>query len=78
MSAFLDKALSVVRALPNDEQDEIARAMLSLASDHSDHEDVEPIDPDHLQAVLDAIEEAKRGEYAPPGVAETVLARFKR
>ena len=73
MSALLDKALSVVRALADDEQDDIARAMLSLASDD---EAVEPIDPTHLPAVLEAIDQARRGEYAAPGVAEAALARF--
>jgi DNA-binding TFAR19-related protein (PDSD5 family) len=49
MTKLLQKALEAVRLLPPENQDEIARAMLSLAGDESVPED---IDPAHLADVL--------------------------
>jgi hypothetical protein len=75
MSALLDQAMGVVLALPDDQQDEIARVMMALAADN---EAVEPIDPAHLQAVLEGLDQAKRGQFATPAAVDAAFARFGR
>jgi hypothetical protein len=50
MTALLDRAMGVVLALPSEDQDDIARAMLALAGDD---EPVEDIAPEHFDAVLE-------------------------
>ena len=71
MSKLLDQAVAIVRALPPDDQDEIARAMLALAG-----AEPEPIDPAHLQAVLEGLDQASRGEFASPAEVEAAFRRF--
>jgi hypothetical protein len=65
--------LEVVRRLPPDNQDEIARAMLSLASDQVEPE---PIDPAHLADVLESLAQAKRRQFATDAEVEAAFRRF--
>ena len=74
MTKLLEKAVETVRALPQVEQDEIARAMLALAGDG---QEPEPIDPAHLPRVLEGLTQARRGERATPEQVETALRRFE-
>jgi hypothetical protein len=73
MTKLLDKALEAVRGLPPDAQDDIARAMLSLAGDEGDPE---PIDPAHLGDVLASLAEAKRRQFATDDEVEAAFRRF--
>ena len=73
MTKLLDKALEAVRQLSPESQDEIARAMLRLASGG---EEPEPIDPQHLHAVLEGLAQAKRGEFASDAAIEAAFRRF--
>jgi hypothetical protein len=73
MTKLLDQALEAVRRLPPDYQDEIARAMLSLAGDQGDPE---PIDPAHLADVLESLAQAKRREFATDAEVEAAFRRF--
>ncbi len=73
MTKLLQKALEAVRLLPPENQDEIARAMLSLAGDDSAPED---IDPAHLADVLESLAQAKRGEFASDAAVEAAFSRF--
>ena len=73
MTKLLDKALRAVQQLSPEEQDEIARAILRLARRG---EDPEPIEPAHLEAVLEGLEQARRGEFATPEEIETAFRRF--
>jgi hypothetical protein len=73
MTALLDKALGVVRALPAKDQDEIARAILALAGDI---EGPEAIEPEHLPAVLEALDQARQGHFAAAEAVETAFKRF--
>ncbi|MGE0852926.1 MAG: hypothetical protein AB7O44_25485 [Hyphomicrobiaceae bacterium] len=73
MTKLLDKALEVVRKLPAETQDEIARAMLDLAASEGEPE---PIDPAHLPAVLEGLSRARRRELASAAEVETALRRF--
>jgi hypothetical protein len=71
----LKKALEAVRKLPDDSQDEIARAMLSLAGNDGEPE---VIDPDHLPAVMEGLAQARRREFATDEEVEAALRRFDR
>jgi predicted transcriptional regulator len=73
MTKLLEKALEVVRRLPADSQDEIARAMLHLAENDADPE---PIDPAHLAAVLEGLAQAQRREFATDSEVEAAFRRF--
>jgi len=75
MSKLLEKAVEAVRRLSPDDQDEIARAMLELASYGADPE---PIDPAHLPAVLRGLEQSKRREFATDAEIEAAFRRFDR
>ena len=73
MTKLLERALEAVRKLPADSQDEIARAMLNLASNDGDPE---VIDPDHIPAVMEGLAQARRREFATDEEVEAALRRF--
>ncbi|MDX2289817.1 MAG: hypothetical protein NW217_13470 [Hyphomicrobiaceae bacterium] len=73
MSELLTQAFEAVRALPEPEQDEIARLVLRLAS-HDD--EAEPIDPAHLPGVLEGLAQAERREFASDEAVASAFARF--
>jgi len=75
MTKLLEKALEAVRQLPPDSQDEIARAMLSLAGDEGTPEN---IDPSHLPDVLESLAQARRREFATDAEVEAAFRRFDR
>jgi hypothetical protein len=67
MTKLLEQALEAVRRLPSDTQDEIARAMLTLAGDEGEPE---PIDPAHLPDVLESLAQARRRQFATDAEVE--------
>lgn len=73
MTKLLEKALEAVRHLSPEGQDEVARAMLSMAGDESEPED---IDPAHLADVLESLAQAKRREFATDEEVEAAFRRF--
>ncbi|WP_257167139.1 hypothetical protein [Bradyrhizobium sp. SRS-191] len=73
MTKLLDQALEAVRRLPSEAQDEIARAMLTLAGE--DHEP-EDIVPSHLPDVLESLSQAKRRQFATDAEIEAAFRRF--
>jgi hypothetical protein len=75
MTKLLEKALEAVRQLPSDTQDEIARAMLSLAGND---DGPEHIDPAHLSDVLEGLAQARRREFASDAAVESAFRRFDR
>jgi hypothetical protein len=75
MTKLLEQALDAVRRLPPDTQNEIARAMLTLAGSKGEPE---PIDPAHLADVLESLAQAKRGEFATDAEIEAAFRRFDR
>jgi len=75
MKTLLDKALEAVRRLPAEEQDEIARTILHLATGDGEPE---PIDPTHLPAVLEGLAQARRREFATDAEVEAAFRRFDR
>ena len=75
MTKLLEEALEAVRRLPPASQDEIARAMLQLASSP---DEPERIDPAHLTAVLEGLAQAERAEFATDGEVEAAFRRFDK
>jgi hypothetical protein len=75
MTKLLERALEAVRRLPPDSQDEIARAMLSLAGNEGEPE---PIDPAHLPDVLESLAQAKRRQFATDAQVEAAFRRFDK
>ena len=73
MTKLMERALEAVRRLPPDSQDEIARAMLTLAGE----DEPEPIDPAHLQDVLESLAQAQRRRFATDEEVETAFRRFE-
>ncbi len=73
MTELLEKAVETVRALSSESQDEIARAMLQLASQD---DAPEAVDAAHLPAVLKGLEQAGRGEFASDAEVEAAFRRF--
>jgi len=75
MTKLLEKALEAVRRLPPDNQNEIARAMLSLAAGEAE---LEEIDPTHLAEVLESLAQAKRRKFASDAEVEAAFRHFDR
>jgi hypothetical protein len=73
MTKLLDRALEAVKKLPADEQDEIARAILSLAGESGEPQ---AIDPAHLPDLLESLAQAKRREFATDAQIEDAFRRF--
>lgn len=74
MTKLFDRVLELVRRLPPESQDEIARAMLSLA----DRDEPEEIDPAHLPVVLEGLALAKRRTFATDAEIEAAFRRFEK
>ena len=73
MTKLLEKILEAVRRPPPDNQDEIARAMLTLVDREEEPED---IDPAHLPNVLESLAQAKRRQFATDAEVEAAFRRF--
>jgi Ca2+-binding EF-hand superfamily protein len=73
MTKLLEKALETVRRLPADSQDQIARAMLTLAGDQ---DELEEINSAHLLDVLESLAQAKRREFASESEIEAAFRRL--
>ncbi|MCI0599256.1 MAG: hypothetical protein L0Y50_00550 [Beijerinckiaceae bacterium] len=73
MTKLLDEALAAVHKLPTAVQDEIARAMLQFAQREREPEE---IDPAHMPAVLEGLDQAKRGDIATRAEVEAALRLF--
>jgi hypothetical protein len=75
MTKLLEKAVETVRRLPSATQDEIARAMLTLAGDEGEPEG---IDAAHLSAVLEGLAQATRREFATDAEVKAAFRRFEQ
>jgi hypothetical protein len=76
MSKLLDEAIKAVELLPPESQDEIARAILTLAT--GEEGDAETIDPAHLPDVLEGLAQAKRRQFASDAEVEAAFRRFEQ
>jgi len=75
MTKLFDEAVQAARLLPDEAQDQIARLVLHLAV--GTNEEPEEIDPDHLAAVLEGLDEIRRGEIATEEEVAAALRRFE-
>ena len=75
MTKLLEKAVEAVRQLPSETQDEIARAMLTLAGDEGEPEEINAA---HSPAVLEGLAQAKRREFASDAEVEAAFRRFEQ
>jgi hypothetical protein len=73
MTKLMEKAVEIVRLLPPESQDEIARAMLSLAGNEAEPEEIEP---GHLADVLESLAQVKRREFPTDAEVEAAFRRF--
>jgi hypothetical protein len=74
MTKLMDKALDAVRRLPSETQDEIARTILDLAANEGEPE---PVATEHLSAVLEGLEQARRREFATDDEVRAAFRRFE-
>jgi hypothetical protein len=65
MTKLLEQAIAKVRTLPDDEQDALALAMLSMTD--SDAAAV-PLDDETRAAIREGLAQAERGEFVPDEV----------
>ena len=73
MTKLLEKALDAARGLPDEAQDEIARAMLAMMEMEGEPE---AVDAAHLPAVLEGLAQARRREFATEAEIEAAFRRF--
>jgi hypothetical protein len=73
MNQLLEKAVEAVRQMPPDDQDKIARLMLSLAEGDQLPEQT---DPTHLADILENLAQLRRGEFASDADIQTAFRRF--
>jgi predicted transcriptional regulator len=72
MTKLLDQAIARVRQLPDDDQDTLAIALLSMAEAGAG---VPALDDETRAAIRDGLEQARRGEFVPE---EEIEALWKR
>jgi predicted transcriptional regulator len=72
MTKLLEQAISKVRELSAEKQDQLALLLLSMADDD---EDVGELDEETRAAIQEGLEQARRGEFASD---EEVAALWKR
>ena len=73
MTKLLDEAVEVVRRLPSDEQDDIARAIMQLAG--SDLHAPVVLSPEEREAIARSRAAADRGEFATEEQVRAVWAK---
>lgn len=73
MTRLLEKAIDIIRNLPDQRQDELAVALFAAAGaggvDLSEAE---------LRAVQDGLEDVRAGRFADPSDIEAIFARHRR
>ncbi len=74
MTKLLDEALTAVRRLPPEMQDDIARAMLALAGEEGGG--VYILTPDERAAIAESEAEVARGEFATEEEVQAVWAKY--
>ncbi len=72
MTKLLEQAIAKVRELPDEDQDALAIAMLSMAG--ADAASI-PLDDETRAAIREGLEQARRGEFVPD---EEIKALWKR
>lgn len=75
MTKLLERALEAARRLSNEEQDAIARAILGLVGNEPEPEEVQR---EHLDAVMEGLQQADSGQLADAADVEAAFKRFGR
>ena len=73
MTKLLEKAIEHARGLPDDEQDAMALAMLTIADDHAIDR---PMDEETRSAIRKGLEQARRGEFASEDEVRALRLRY--
>jgi len=71
MTKLLERAIEKVRALPAEDQDAVAVAVLSMAEETP----IAPLDDETRAALREGLEQARRGQFVPD---EEIDALWKR
>jgi hypothetical protein len=72
MTKLLEQAINKARQLSDDEQDALALTIMALAESDAS---IAPIDDETRAAILEGVEQARRGEFASD---EMIQALWKR
>ncbi|TMI98357.1 MAG: hypothetical protein E6G97_26145 [Alphaproteobacteria bacterium] len=72
MTKLLEKAIAKSRELPEPEQDSVAIMMLSMTADDAQ---IDPVDEETRAAILEGLEQARRGEFVPEAEIEALWKR---
>jgi predicted transcriptional regulator len=72
VTKLLDQAIAKAKALPAEDQDALALAMLSLTQGDAS---AYPIDDATRAAILEGLAEAERGEYVPDEIVAAADTR---
>ena len=72
MTKLLEKAIAKARELPEEDQDAVAIAMLTMTEQGSP---ILPLDDETRAAIREGLNEARRGEFVPE---EEIEALWKR
>jgi len=72
MTKLLEKAIAKARELPEEDQDAVAIAMLTM-TEQGPH--LLPLDDETRAAICEGLDEARRGEFVPE---EEIEALWKR
>ena len=73
MTELLSYVLEKASRLPQERQDDLARAFLKLLEAERQPE---PTDPDDVEAIRQGLEQGRRGEYATDEAIEAAYRRF--
>jgi hypothetical protein len=71
MTKLLEEAVEELRALPEDDQDRAAQALLAFARDRHEYS----FDADQIAGIHHAMRQADRGEFASEASIRDILGR---
>lgn len=72
MTKLLEKAIAKARELPDEDQDAIAIMLLSMTAEDPE---LDPVDDATRTAILECLEQARRGEFVPDAEIEALWKR---
>ena len=73
MTKLLEKAIAQARALPPEEQDTVAAALLAMTEEGAG---ILPLDEEARAAIREGLQQARRGEFVPDAEIEALWRRF--
>jgi hypothetical protein len=73
VTELLSYVLETASRLPQERQDDLARAFLKLLEAERQPE---PTDPEDVEAIREGLEQGRRGEYASDDAIEAAYRRF--